>query len=64
LLIQHGYSYQDIATVMETPVSTVRTRVWRACQRLRARVAALEPPSTPPRATHGLAGSPRQRVYR
>lgn len=64
LLIQHGCSYQDIAAMMETPVSTVRTRVWRACQRLRARVAALDTPSPRPRSAHVPTGSTRQRVYR
>ena len=64
LLIQHGCSYQDIAAVMETPVSTVRTRVWRACQRLRARVAAFDTLPPHPRSPHVPAGSPRQRVYR
>jgi RNA polymerase sigma-70 factor (ECF subfamily) len=46
LLLQQGYSYQDIAARMATPVSTVRTRLWRAGQRLRAHVATGE--STPP----------------
>jgi RNA polymerase sigma-70 factor (ECF subfamily) len=64
LLIQHGCSYQDIAAVMETPVSTVRTRVWRACQRLRARVAALDTTPTHPRSPHVSAGSSRQHVRR
>src|SRR4249920_1839324 len=36
LLVQQGCSYQDIATAMDTPISTVRTRLWRACHRLRA----------------------------
>jgi RNA polymerase sigma-70 factor (ECF subfamily) len=46
LLVQHGCAYPDIAALMDTPVSTVRTRVSRACQRLRAHVAALDhPPS-------------------
>jgi RNA polymerase sigma-70 factor (ECF subfamily) len=36
LLVQHGCAYKDIATVLDMPVSTVRTRVSRACQRLRA----------------------------
>jgi RNA polymerase sigma-70 factor (ECF subfamily) len=50
LLVQQGCSYQDIATVMDTPVSTVRTRLWRACHRLRAHVAAMDaaPPRRPP----------------
>jgi RNA polymerase sigma-70 factor (ECF subfamily) len=37
LLMQHDYTYQDIAAVLDIPVSTVRTRVSRACQRLRQR---------------------------
>ena len=64
LLIQHGCSYQDIAAVMETPVSTVRTRVWRACQRLRARVAALDALPPHPRSAPVPTGSSRQRVHR
>jgi RNA polymerase sigma-70 factor (ECF subfamily) len=36
LLMQHGCAYKDIAAVLDMPVSTVRTRVSRACQRLRA----------------------------
>jgi RNA polymerase sigma-70 factor (ECF subfamily) len=35
LLVHQGCSYQDIATKMDTPISTVRTRVARACHRLR-----------------------------
>jgi RNA polymerase sigma factor (sigma-70 family) len=42
LRVQQGYAYRDIAQVMDTPLSTVRTRVWRACQRLRVHVAAQE----------------------
>jgi RNA polymerase sigma-70 factor (ECF subfamily) len=42
LLVRHGWAYQDIAAVMDIPVSTVRTRVSRACQRLRALVDALD----------------------
>jgi RNA polymerase sigma-70 factor (ECF subfamily) len=41
-LLFQGFSYQDIATALDDPVSTVRTRVARACQRLRTRIAALE----------------------
>lgn len=50
LLMQQGYSYQEIAAVMDTPVSTVRTRLWRACHRLRAFIVAVDaalPPSRP-----------------
>src|SRR5512134_178493 len=35
LLVHQGCSYQDIAAMMDTPISTVRTRVSRACHRLR-----------------------------
>lgn len=48
LLMQAGGTYQDIAAIMDTPVSTVRTRVWRACHRLRASLATVD--VTPPRA--------------
>jgi RNA polymerase sigma-70 factor (ECF subfamily) len=47
LLAQQGCTYQDIAAVLDIPVSTVRTRVSRACQRLRVLVATLD--SRPPR---------------
>ena len=40
LLVHQGCSYQDIAVKMDTPISTVRTRVSRACHRLRAHVVA------------------------
>ena len=40
LLVHQGCSYQDIAAKMDTPISTVRTRVSRACHRLRAHVVA------------------------
>jgi RNA polymerase sigma-70 factor (ECF subfamily) len=51
LLVQQGCSYQEIAAVMDTPVSTVRTRLWRACHRLRAHVVAGDAaaPSSLPR---------------
>jgi RNA polymerase sigma-70 factor (ECF subfamily) len=42
LLVQQGFSYQDIAAMMDTPISTVRTRVSRACHRLRAHVGAVD----------------------
>ena len=45
LLVRHGYSYQDIAAVMDTSVSTVRTRLWRACHRLQAHVTAMDHPT-------------------
>ena len=53
LHVQQGYSYRDIAQAMDTPLSTVRTRLWRACQRLRTHGAAQE--ATP-------AGGPSPRV--
>lgn len=40
LLMHQGCSYQDIAAQMDTPISTVRTRVSRACHRLRTHVVA------------------------
>jgi RNA polymerase sigma-70 factor (ECF subfamily) len=40
LLVEQGWSYQDIAAATGDPVSTVRTRVSRARQRLRASFAA------------------------
>jgi RNA polymerase sigma-70 factor (ECF subfamily) len=40
LLVHQGCSYQDIAAKMDTPVSTVRTWVSRACHRLREHVVA------------------------
>jgi RNA polymerase sigma-70 factor (ECF subfamily) len=42
LLVQQGCSYPDIAAVMDTPLSTVRTRLWRACHRLRTRIVAVD----------------------
>jgi DNA-directed RNA polymerase specialized sigma24 family protein len=42
LLVQHGCLYPDIAATMDTPGSTVRARLWRACHRLRARLATLD----------------------
>ncbi len=41
-LVSQGCSYQEIAAATGNPVSTIRTRVSRACQRLRTRVAALD----------------------
>ncbi len=41
LLVNKGWSYQDIAVATGDPVSTVRTRVSRARRRLQTRVAAL-----------------------
>ena len=42
LVLARGYSYQEIATATGDPVSTIRTRISRARQRLRTRLAALE----------------------
>jgi RNA polymerase sigma-70 factor (ECF subfamily) len=42
LLVHQGCSYQDIAVLMGTPISTVRTRVSRACHRLRSHVVAVD----------------------
>ena len=41
-LLLQGSSYQEIATATGDPESTIRTRVARACQRLKTRIAALE----------------------
>jgi RNA polymerase sigma factor (sigma-70 family) len=60
LLVQQGCSYPDIATVMDTPVSTVRTRVSRACHRLRAHVVAGDAAPPRPRSSRGSAGSARR----
>jgi RNA polymerase sigma-70 factor (ECF subfamily) len=48
LLVYQGCSHQEIAAVTGTPVSTVRTRVSRARQRLRARTAKLDNGTSPP----------------
>jgi RNA polymerase sigma-70 factor, ECF subfamily len=42
LLVYQGCSYQEIAAVTGHPVSTVRTRVSRARQRLQARAVTLD----------------------
>jgi RNA polymerase sigma-70 factor (ECF subfamily) len=42
LVLSQGWSYQEIAAVTGDPVSTIRPRVWRACQRLRTLIVALE----------------------
>ena len=62
LLVQQGCSYPDIAAVMDTPLSTVRTRLWRACHRLRAYVVAVDTAPPRPRLSRGSAGSARRRV--
>jgi len=60
LLVQQGCSYQEIATVMDTPISTVRTRLWRACQRLRtpwpktSTRRASDSPACPPEVPSGV----------
>ena len=60
LLVQQGCSYQDIAAVMDTSISTVRTRLWRACHRLRAHVVAGDAAPPRPRSSRGSAGSARR----
>jgi RNA polymerase sigma-70 factor (ECF subfamily) len=64
LLMQHGCSYQDIATQLHTPVSTVRTRVWRACHRLRTLVTTLHAAPPPRRPTCVPASHPRRGAHR
>jgi RNA polymerase sigma-70 factor (ECF subfamily) len=64
LLMQHGCSYQDIATVLDTPVSTVRTRVSRACHRLRRLVTTLDVAASPQHPCRLAAGRPGHRVHR
>ena len=41
-LLFQGSSYQEIAAATGDPVSTVRTRVSRACRRLKTRITTLE----------------------
>jgi RNA polymerase sigma-70 factor (ECF subfamily) len=64
LLMQYGRSYQDIATALDIPMSTVRTRVSRACRRLRRLVATLEAASPSQRPSCLSAGRPRHRGHR
>jgi RNA polymerase sigma-70 factor (ECF subfamily) len=45
LRVEQGWSYQDIAAATGDPVSTVRTRVSRARQRLRACFAVQYTPA-------------------
>jgi RNA polymerase sigma factor (sigma-70 family) len=59
LLVQQGCSYQEIATLMDTPISTVRTRLWRACHRLRAYVVAGDTAQPRQRASRGSTGRAR-----
>ena len=61
LLVHQGCSYQDIATLMDTPISTVRTRVSRACHRLRAHVVAVDAAS--PRSSRTSASRVRRRTH-
>jgi RNA polymerase sigma-70 factor, ECF subfamily len=61
-LMQHGYSYQEIAARMDIPVSTVRTRLWRAGQRLRASIAATDPALPRSQPARVSAGQTRPRV--
>jgi len=60
LLVQQGCSYPEIAAVMATPISTVRTRLWRACHRLRAHVVAGDAAPPRPRSSRGSAESARR----
>jgi DNA-directed RNA polymerase specialized sigma24 family protein len=64
LLVQHGCSYQDVATVLDTPVSTVRTRVSRACHRLRRLVTTLDATPSPQHPSRLSAGHIRRRGHR
>ena len=48
LRVHHGCSYADIAARMDTPISTVRTRIARARHHLQRRMAGVErQPSSP-----------------
>ncbi len=38
----HGYSYEEAATALEVPVGTIRSRLFRARDFLRQRLAAVE----------------------
>jgi len=62
LLVQQGCSYQEIAMLMDTPISTVRTRLWRACHRLRAHVVAEDAAPPRQRFSRVSAGSARRGV--
>lgn len=64
LLVQQGCSYPDIAAVMHTSLSTVRTRLWRACHRLRARLVAVDAAPARPRLSRRSAGSVRRHLSR
>ena len=60
LLVQQGCAYPDIAAAMGTSLSTVRTRLWRACQRLRAHVVAVDAAPSRPRLSRRSAGRARR----
>jgi RNA polymerase sigma-70 factor (ECF subfamily) len=60
LRVHQGCSYQDIAAVMDTPISTVRTRIARACHRLRAHVVAVDATSPRPRPCRTSAARARR----
>lgn len=60
LLVHQGCSYQDIAAMMDTPISTVRTRVSRACHRLRSHVVAVDAASPRPRPSRTSASRARR----
>ena len=62
LLVQQGCSYPDIAAVMDTSLSTVRTRLWRACHRLRARIVAVHATPARPGLSPRSAGSASRRL--
>ena len=48
LRVQHGWSYEEIAARMDTPLSTVRTRIARARQHLQRHMAGVpRQPSSP-----------------
>jgi hypothetical protein len=64
LLMQHGCSYQDVATALDTPVSTVRTRVSRACHRLRRLVTTLDTAPSPQHPSRLSTGRIRRRGHR
>jgi len=62
LLVQQGYSYQEIAAAMDTPISTIRTRLWRACRRLRAHVVTVDAAPPRPRPSCGAPEGARRCV--
>jgi RNA polymerase sigma-70 factor (ECF subfamily) len=60
LLVQQGYAYQDIAAVMGTPISTVRTRLWRAQHRIRNHVMTVATSPLRPRPSRESTGRSRR----